>query len=119
MNEDKSMTLIKTKETDVNTNTAEKDKNTYVLKKPFEYEGKTHTEFKFDFDKLSGFDMIDAERELRDMGIYVISPESDTAFIITIAAKASNISSNVLSALPISDFMAIKRMTQRFLNGRD
>lgn len=118
MNEEKSITLNKTKETSADTNAAEKDKNTYVLKKPFEYEGKTHTEFKFDFDKLSGYDMIETENELRDRGIYIIS-ETETAFIITIAAKASGINADVLSALPIADFMAIKRMTQRFLNGRD
>lgn len=98
---------------------SEATKNTYTLKKPFEYEGKTHTEFKFAFEKLNGVEMLKAENELKDRGIFVISPESDTAFIITLAAKAAGISADVLTALPITDFLAIKRMTQRFLNSRD
>lgn len=98
---------------------SESGKNTYTLKKPFEYEGKTHTEFQFDFEKLNGAEMIKTENELKDRGIFVISPESDTAFIINLAAKAAGVSEDVLTALPISDFLAIKRMTQRFLNGRD
>lgn len=120
MNEEKNIVLNKSKEinTEANPSTDEKNKNTYTLKKPFEYEGKTYTEFKFEFEKLNGFDMINAEGELRDRGIYVIT-ETETNFIITIAAKAANINAAVLSALPITDFMAIKRMTQRFLNSRD
>ena len=63
--------------------------------------------------------MIDTESELRDRGKFIITPETDTSFIIAIAAKAANVSDTVLSALPIADFLAIKRMTQRFLNSRD
>lgn len=121
MSEEKNIVLNKSEE--INTEAApytdQKDKNTYILKKPFEYEGKTHTEFKFDFEKLNGLDMIDTENELRDRGKFIISPETDTAFIIAIAAKAAKVNDAVLSALPIADFLAIKRMTQRFLNSRD
>lgn len=97
---------------------SEKGKNTYTLKTPFEYEDKTYTEFKFNFEKLNGKVMLDVESELRDRGMFIISPESDTAFIITMAAKAANVSDDVLTALPIADFLAIKRMTQRFLNSK-
>ena len=99
--------------------TTEQDSNVYMLKKPFEYEDRKYTGFTFEFDKLNGFDMIDTESELRDRGKFFITPETDTSFIIAIAAKATNVSDTVLSALPIADFLAIKRMTQRFLNSRD
>ncbi len=99
--------------------TTEQDSNVYMLKKPFEYEDRKYTGFTFEFDKLNGFDMIDTESELRDRGKFFITPETDTSFIIAIAAKAANVSDTVLSALPIADFLAIKRMTQRFLNSRD
>lgn len=120
MNDEK---IIMTEETEYSERTADtaakSDKNTYTLKKPFDYEGKVHTEFKFDFEKLSGLDMISAEDQLRDRGKFIITPENDTEFIIAIAARAANVSDTVLSALPLNDFVAIKRMTQRFLNSRD
>lgn len=111
---EKNITLSETKE-----KASEQDSNVYVLKKPFEYEDREYSEFKFEFEKLNGFDMIDTESELRDRGKFIITPETDTAFIIAIAAKAAKVSDTVLSALPIADFLAIKRMTQRFLNSRD
>ena len=33
---------------------------THVFKKPFEYEGKTYTELTFNFERLSGRDMVEA-----------------------------------------------------------
>ena len=121
MNEEKIIGLNKSEEinAEANSSTDEKDKNTYTLKKPFEYEGKTHTELKFNFEKLNGNDMIQTESELRDRGFFFIFPESDTSFLITLASKAANINAAVLLALPVADVIAIKRMTQRFLNSRD
>ena len=99
--------------------TNEKDKNTYTLKKPFEYEGKIYTEFKFDFEKMNGNMMISVENELKDRGVFTFAPESDTNVIIALAARVAGVGDDVITALPITDFLAIKRMTQRFLNNRD
>ena len=37
---------------------------THVFKKPFEYEGKTYTELTFNFERLSGRDMVSIETEM-------------------------------------------------------
>lgn len=96
-----------------------KDENVYKLKKPLEYEGKTYEEFRFDFEKLNGNDMIQIENELRDRDIFVITPETDTAFQATLAARAAGVSDSVITALPIADFLAVKRKVRRFLNGME
>lgn len=99
-------------------NSAEGEKK-YKLKKSFEYEGKIYEEFNFNFEKLTGNDMIEIEGEMRDQGIFILSPENDTAFLSAIAARACNVHPAVIKALPMTDFLAVKRLTVRFLNGKD
>ena len=95
------------------------DNNVYKLKKPLEYEGRIYEEFRFNFEKLNGNNMIQIENELRDRDIFVITPETDTAFQAALAARAAGVSDSVITALPIADFLAVKRKVRRFLNGME
>ena len=40
---------------------------THVFKKPFEYEGKTYTELTFNFERLSGRDMVSIETDRKSV----------------------------------------------------
>jgi len=87
------------------------------LKKPFEYDGQTHTEMKFDFDKLTGEDFIDVETEMRTEGVPRSSINGESIdFRCRLAAKASGIGSDVLKKLPGNYFNQIMENAWLFLN---
>ena len=46
----------------------------FKFKKPFEYEGKTYNELKFDFNGLTGADSINIEAELQAKGVAIFAP---------------------------------------------
>lgn len=80
---------------------------TYKFKKGFEYEGVTYVELVFNFDKLTGRDMIKAESEARAKGNLTVSPDTDEDFQAILAAKAANVGSDLIENLPIAAFKAI------------
>ncbi len=53
---------------------------THVFKKPFEYEGKTYTELTFNFERLSGRDMVSIETEMQMNNEYALAPEISRSF---------------------------------------
>ena len=73
---------------------------THVFKKPFEYEGKTYTELTFNFERLSGRDMVSIETEMQMNNEYALAPEISRSFQGKMAAKAAGIGSDVLEAMP-------------------
>lgn len=88
---------------------------THNLSKPFEWEGKTYTELKFDFDSLIGQDMIDIEDEMAAVGQYALSPEISTSYLSKLAAKAAGVGSDLIEHLPIRDFGKVKNLSRNFL----
>lgn len=93
-------------------------KDVYVLSKPFEYDGVTHTEVVLDYDALTGFDMTRIENEITAQGEVIITPETSTAFLYRLAARAGKVSSDLVESLPLRDFMALVRKSRNFLAGR-
>ena len=88
---------------------------THVFKKPFEYEGKTYSELTFNFERLTGKDMVSIETEMQMNNEYALAPEISRSFQAKMAAKAAGIGSDVLEAMPIKDFNRITNAARGFL----
>ena len=88
---------------------------THTFKKPFEYEGKTYTELTFNFERLSGRDMVSIETEMQMNNEYALAPEISRSFQGKMAAKAAGIGSDVLEAMPLKDFNKITNAARSFL----
>lgn len=87
----------------------------HKLKKPFPYEDHNFEKFTFNWDTLSGADMVDVEREMSDDGEFAISPEYSTSYLLRLAAKAANVSYEVIKRLPIDEAGIIRNKTRDFL----
>ncbi len=88
---------------------------THVFKKPFKYEGKTYSELTFNFERLTGKDMVSIETEMQMNNEYALAPEISRSFQAKMAAKAAGIGSDVLEAMPIKDFNRITNAARGFL----
>lgn len=106
----------------VNTDVAEEQEEetgSYIhkFKKPFEYEGKAYTELEFDFNRLTGKDMIAIDKEMQANEEYVLAAELSKSFQCKMAAKAAKtkISSDVIEAMPLFDFNKITNAARAFL----
>ena len=91
---------------------------TFELSKPFEYEGKTYKKLQFDFDKLTGHDSLEIERELTQSNIPLLVPSVNGAYLIRVAARActERVGYDMLEALPLREYNAIRGLTRNFLN---
>ncbi len=87
----------------------------HKFRKPFEYEGKTYSEMHFDFEGLSGQDIVDTENEMNLEKEFAISAELSKNIQARIAAKAAGINSEVIKAMPIRDFNKITNEVRDFL----
>ena len=88
-----------------------------TLAKPYTYEDKTYEKFVFDFEGLTGVDLVDIETEMTAVGEFALSPEISTSFMCRMAAKAAKVGSDVLLHLPIREFAKVKNKAQNFLIG--
>lgn len=88
-----------------------------TLAKPYTYEDKTYEKFVFDFEGLTGSDLVDIETEMTAVGEFALSPEISTSFMCRMAAKAAKVGSDVLLHLPIREFAKVKNKAQNFLIG--
>lgn len=88
---------------------------THKFKKPFEYAGVTYEELKFDFERLTGRDMVSIETEMQSRNEYALAPEISRNFQSKMAAKAAKIGSDVLDAMPLVDFNKITNAARDFL----
>lgn len=88
-----------------------------TLEKPYTYEDKTYEKFVFDFEGLTGMDLVDIETEMTAVGEFALSPEISTSFMCRMAAKAAKVGSDVLLHLPIREFAKVKNKAQNFLIG--
>ena len=63
--------------------------DTHTFKKPFEYAGETYTTLTFDFEKMTGRDMVSIETEMQMNNEYCLAPEVSRSFQAKMAAKAA------------------------------
>lgn len=87
------------------------------LSRPFSYEGKTYTELRFQWDKLTGEDSLAIENELQAQGKFVVAPTFSGEYLVRMAARACTacIGQDMLRALPISDYNRIRSAARSFL----
>lgn len=69
----------------------------------------------FDFEKMTGRDMVSIETEMQMNNEYCLAPEVSRSFQAKMAAKAAGIGSDVLDAMPIKDFNRITNAARSFL----
>lgn len=94
-------------------------KNVYRLKKPFEFEGNIYEEFILDFDSLKGKDLINIDEELSFLGKFIVSPETSLAFKTILVSKATKVSYDVISNLPLKEFNELIKRATGFLLDTD
>lgn len=82
---------------------------------PWEHEGKTYEEMEFNFDGLTGRDLLNIEEEMKGAGSSTIIPEFDKAYQYRVAARAAKIGSDVVEMMPARDFTRITNRSRSFL----
>jgi len=88
---------------------------THEFAKPFVYANKSYEKIEFDFEKLTGKDFLEIEAEMQAMGKPLIAAEFSGDFMLLMASRASGVGSDVLTALPLSDFKRIHSKARSFL----
>ena len=88
---------------------------THKFVKPFEYAGVVYTELEFDFESLTGRDMVSIETEMQMNNEFALAPEISRNFQAKLAAKAAGIGGDVMDALPIKEFNRITNAARDFL----
>lgn len=100
----------------------EETAGTYLhkFKKPFKWEGKEYKTLLFDFESLTGNDFIAVDREVtQKMGTTVIVAAVSAPFLMTMAARAAGVGSDMLEALPLYDFNKIISKARNFMLSAD
>ena len=90
----------------------------YDLKRPIEYAGKHYDHFDLDFEKLTGRDCLQIEREVEaTTGKNVVVPALNSEYLVRFVAHASKepVGADVLYALRSRDFMALTGKARSFL----
>ncbi len=89
---------------------------THHFKRPFVWQEKEHKSLHFDFEGLTGRDMVNIEKEIAmTEGINVVVPALSTPFLLAMAARACGLGVDALHAMPISDANAIRAKARNFL----
>lgn len=87
----------------------------HKFKTPFEYEGKKYSTLNFDFERLTGRDMIAIESEMQANNEYALDPLLSKSFQCKMAARACGIGGDALEAMPIREFNRITNAARNFL----
>jgi len=103
------------KDTTVEQTTKKEPCYVHKFRKPFEWESKSYETLNFYFEKLTGQDLIDVEREMNAQGDIALEASTSLVFQCKIAARAADIGSDVLMKMPAKEFNRICGRTQRFL----
>lgn len=89
---------------------------THKFKKPFLWQGKEYSMLHFDFEGLTGGDMIAIEKELAiTEGVTVIAPTMSGPFLMAMSAKAAGIGYDTMLAMPIYEANRIRAKARSFL----
>ena len=91
------------------------------LIKTFTHNNKEYKELNFDFEKLTGQDLIDAEEITRRAGANIAIGAADfsRSYVLSVAAKAASLPREALLNLSAQDFTNILNQTLIFLSGAD
>lgn len=88
---------------------------THTFKRPFAYCGVTYTELTFDFEHLTGRDMVAIDAEMQANGEMLMAAETSRSCQSKIAARAAGIGADVVEAMPLGDFNRITNAVRNFL----
>jgi hypothetical protein len=90
---------------------------THRFKKPITYNGKEYEELNFDFDSLSGQDILNIDYEMEVLGVNIAVRELNGRYQMAYAAKACKepIGSDVFAFMRAADFLKISRKVKTFL----
>lgn len=89
----------------------------HEFSKPFTYEGKTYEKLTFNWYMLTGNDSLAIENELQSLGKAIIMPEFSGDYLVRMASRActENIGADVILAMPLGDYNAIRGKARSFL----
>jgi len=95
----------------------EKNENHITLSKCVKYNGEEYRELDFDFEKLTGRDAMNIERELQAQGIAVLVESASGPYLIRLAVRACKqpIGADFFENLPLLDYKKIKRLARNFI----
>lgn len=85
------------------------------LNKTYRISGKDINEIELDFDSLSGFDVVEAEKEYKKRNKGSSMKELEDGWYLTIAEKASKIKYGDFLKLNIKDYMKVVNEVRNFL----
>lgn len=89
------------------------------LRKPLNVGGEEKTSLSFDFERLTGADIIDASNEARMLGGPTLNTMHSTVFQAVIASKACGVLYHDLINLDARDFFSVVTAASGFLFGMD
>jgi hypothetical protein len=93
----------------------------YQLKRPITFDGNPVTGLAFDFEKLTGADLLQVEQMLRKRlavsGEMLLMPESDSRYLVALAALAAGVPVELIHALKAGDYMQVVSQARVFLMG--
>jgi len=87
----------------------------HKFRTPFVYEGVTYETLNFDFERLTGRDMIAVENEMQASNEYALDPLLSRNFQGKMAARAGGIGVDALEAMPMREFNKITNAARNFL----
>lgn len=87
----------------------------HTFKKPFEYQGQTFKVLCFNFNKLTGRDLVAVENEMMNNNEYALDPVLSRNYLGKLASKASGVASDVIEAMPAREFKKITDAARNFL----
>lgn len=87
---------------------------TLKLDKPLEYGNTKIEELNFDFSKLTGQDMLDAEKEAGATN-GTVAIEFSGGFLTALAAKAAGVQPIIIKDLPADKFLLAKIQAKSFI----
>lgn len=87
----------------------------HKLSKPFTYCGETYEELDMDFESLTGRMIESIDDELAAMNININTPSASHRYQRMVAARAAKVPSDMIEALPLSDYNAITNAARFFL----
>ena len=87
------------------------------LTKAITYKDTELKDIELDLESITGFQLIEAEEELRKQGITINTWDMSRPYLIQIAARAAHIPVEVLKGMTASDFNRVCNVCAGFLLG--
>ena len=91
----------------------------FVLRKPTHFEGQDYSKLDLNFDRLTGTDLINCERqymsEANRTGYYAQVKDTSKLYLAYVAACAASVPPQLIFALSAADFTRITLRAQNFL----